>query len=125
GCPTERPDATAEQRADIGRYEAWKIEGVRHAFLECHLADVVAVVDGRNAHLVEVEHGPDMYRHRGARRLVDRFRVTLTLFLPLRHGPALREIPIYRIVRRRLVGDCIRLYAAPDQFGENVRGIAE
>src|ERR1700677_10992 len=47
--PTERPDATAEQRANISWHEAWEIEGVLDAFLERHLPNVVAVVDGRHA----------------------------------------------------------------------------
>ena len=43
--PAERPDAAAEQRPDIGRHEAREVEGVGHAFVLRHLADVVAVVD--------------------------------------------------------------------------------
>ena len=54
--PAEGPDAAAEQRADIGRNEARKSEGVLEAHVEGHLADVVAVVEGRHAGLVEIEH---------------------------------------------------------------------
>ncbi len=55
--PAERPPALAEQRADVRRHEAGEIEGVLHALVERDLADVVAVVDGRDAHRLEVEHG--------------------------------------------------------------------
>ena len=51
--PAERPDAAAEQRADIGGHKARKIERVGHAFVLRHLADVVAVIDGGNAHACE------------------------------------------------------------------------
>ena len=62
--PAERPDAAAEERADIGRHEAREVEGVRDALVLRHLADVVAVVERRHAGLLEVEHGLDMHRHR-------------------------------------------------------------
>ena len=47
--PPERADPAAEQRADVGRHEAGKAEGVGDALVLGHLADVVAVVEGRHA----------------------------------------------------------------------------
>ena len=70
--PAERADAAAEQRADIGRHEAGKGEGVLEAFLARHLADVVAVVERRHAGVPEGDHRLDMLAHRGACRLLDR-----------------------------------------------------
>ena len=80
--PAERTDAAAEQRPDIGRHEARKIEGVLDAFFKRHLADVVAVVDDRNAHAVEIEHRADMLGHRGAGGGVDALRIGLAARLP-------------------------------------------
>ena len=60
--PAERPLAVAEQRPDVGRHEAGEVEGVLHAVVEGHLADVVAVVDGRDAHRLEVEHRLHVHR---------------------------------------------------------------
>ena len=47
--PAERPDAAAEQRPDVGGHEAGECEGVLDALVERDLADVVAVVEGRDA----------------------------------------------------------------------------
>src|SRR5262249_54518432 len=58
--PAEWSDAATEQRADIGRYEAGKIERVLDTLILRDLTDVVAVVDRRNALLREIEHRADM-----------------------------------------------------------------
>jgi hypothetical protein len=60
--PAERPLAAAEQRPHVGGHEAGEVEGVLHAGVEGHLADVVAVVDRRDAHGLEVEHGLHVHR---------------------------------------------------------------
>ena len=60
--PAKRPLAAAEQRPDVGRHEAGEVERVLHALVERDLADVVAVVDGRDAHRLEVEHRPHVHR---------------------------------------------------------------
>src|SRR3546814_3019042 len=57
--PTERTDATAKQRTDIRRDEAWEVEGIFDALFLGHLADVVAVVEGWHAHFLESQHGFD------------------------------------------------------------------
>src|SRR3546814_9860106 len=57
--PAERADAAAEQRAHAGRDEAGKVEGVLAAFVECHLADGVAVVEGGGAMRLDREHSLD------------------------------------------------------------------
>jgi hypothetical protein len=56
-APAERPDAAAEQRADIGRHEAREGEGVFQPLLQRHLADVVAVVERRHTGVPEIDHG--------------------------------------------------------------------
>src|SRR5436190_6257051 len=48
GGPAERTYAAAEQRADIGRHEAWKSKGVLEPHVESDLADIVAVIEGRH-----------------------------------------------------------------------------
>ena len=60
--PAERADAAAEQRADVGRNEARKIEGVGDALVVGFLADVIAVIEGGHAHLLEGEHRLDVPR---------------------------------------------------------------
>ena len=65
--PAERSDAAAEQRADVGGHEAGEVEGVLDARIEGDLADVVAVVEHRNALLLELEHRLHVLRHRRAR----------------------------------------------------------
>ena len=76
--PTERADAAAEQRTDIGGHEAGEVERVAHPFFERHLADVVAVVDGGDAGVAIRQHRAHVLRHRffrGARNLLrDRWR---------------------------------------------------
>src|SRR5262245_34007716 len=62
--PAEWTDAAAEQRADIGRHEAWEVEGIGDAGLLRHLPDVVAVVEGGHAAPPELEHRAYMHGHR-------------------------------------------------------------
>ena len=61
--PAERSDAPAEQWPDVRGHEAGKIERIGHARLEGHLADVVAVIHGGNAHAVEGQHRPHLHGH--------------------------------------------------------------
>src|SRR3546814_20963144 len=63
GGPAEGADAAAEQRADVGRHEARKVEGHGDAFVQRHLADDVAVVEGREACLEEIQQVAAAERH--------------------------------------------------------------
>src|SRR5262249_4823874 len=54
--PAERSAALAEQRTDIGGHEARKIVGILHAALEGEGADIVAVIEGHAAHLLQAQH---------------------------------------------------------------------
>ena len=123
--PAERADAAAEQRAHVGRHEAGEVEGVLAAFVLGHLADVVAVVEGRDALLVEREHRLDVHAHRLLRRVARAVRVGLAPLEPLLDGPAHRQVAVDRIVRAGLVGDRIGLHAALDQLGQHLGGVAE
>jgi hypothetical protein len=69
--PAKRSDAATEERPDVGRHESRKRERVAHAFVEGDLADVVAVVDRRNALRVKGEHRAHVFGHRGLRRAHD------------------------------------------------------
>src|SRR3546814_5865733 len=60
--PAEGTDAAAEERADIGGNEARKIERIVDALVLRDLADVVAIVGGRHARGLEVEHRANMHR---------------------------------------------------------------
>ena len=110
--PAERADAAAEQRADIGRHKARKIEGVLEPLILRHLADVVAVVERRHAHLVKCEHRAHVIDHRALRGFFDRLGIALALRLPLAKRPARRQIAVDRIMRRGLIGDDIGPHAA-------------
>ena len=99
--PAERADAAAEQRADIGRHEAREIEGVLHALVLRHLADVVAVVEVGT---------PCAWKSSIARTCsaIDAFAARSTAFgsaralgLPFGERPALRQIAVDRVVRAR------------------------
>src|SRR3546814_5781857 len=63
GGPAEGADAAAEEGADVGRHETREVEGLGDAFIQRHLADVVAVVEGGDACLVEVQQGAHVDRH--------------------------------------------------------------
>ena len=123
--PAERADAAAEQRADVGRHEAREVEGVRHALVLGHLADVVAVVDGGDAALVELQHGAHVLGHRALGRVLHALGIGAAPALPLGQRPALRQVAVDRIVRRGLVRHHVGAHAAPHQLGEDVRGVAE
>ena len=123
--PAERPDAAAEQGPDIGRHEAGVAEGVRHALLQRHLADVVAVVDGRHAEPVELQHGAHVARHRLFGRLGDGGRIAAAPGFPLGQRPAPGQVAVDRIVRGGLVGETVGPHAAAQQFGQHVGGITE
>src|SRR5665213_304423 len=54
--PAKWTFAFAEERPDVRRHESWKVERILDFLLERDLADIIAVVDYRHAHLVEVQH---------------------------------------------------------------------
>ena len=60
--PAEGPFALAEQRADVGRHKAGKLEGIVHAVVKGALAQVVAVIEHLRARLLEIQHGLHMAR---------------------------------------------------------------
>ncbi|SAT51600.1 Uncharacterised protein [Klebsiella variicola] len=66
GNPTEWPFAFTEQRADVGRDKTREIKGVFNALFFGDLADIVAVIEGGDPHMVKIEHGLDMFCHRSA-----------------------------------------------------------
>ena len=80
-------------------------KGVFETLILGDLADIVAVVEGRDTHVLKGDHRLDMFAHRGAGSLFDGLRIAFALFFPLRHRPALRQIAVDRIVSRGLVGD--------------------
>ena len=125
--PAKRPLAFAEQRANIRRHETRECERVGEPFVVRDLADVVAVVERRNALRVKGEHRRDV---RLARRLGrrDQARVLRRIALrglPLRDAPACRQVAVDEIVRGCLVRDHVRPDAAPDQFRKNLSRVAD
>ncbi|MNE21738.1 hypothetical protein D3C80_1149100 [compost metagenome] len=61
--PAEWPDAAAEQRANIGGDETGEIEGVFNTHLFGHLADIVPIVEGRDAHFAKRQHRANVLSH--------------------------------------------------------------
>ena len=104
--PAERALAFAEQRADVGGHKAGEVERVLHAFVKRHLADVVAVVHHRDAHVLEVEHGLHMHGARLGGGLLQHLvlRHILLRSAPLRHRPACGQIAVDQVVGGGLVG---------------------
>ena len=60
GHPAEGAHASAKQRPNVGGHKAGIVESVGKAEIFGHLAQVVAIVHGGNAHVVEVQHGAHM-----------------------------------------------------------------
>ncbi len=61
--PAKRPDAATKQRPHVGRYESRKIECIADALIQGFLANVVAVVEGRDTRSVKLEHGLNVHGH--------------------------------------------------------------
>ena len=123
--PPERANAPAKERPDIGRNEAGKIEGVGDAFILRHLADIVAVIDGRHAALLEFQHRVNVMAIDCFRRPLDRLRIALPHARPLIERPAFGKIAVDRVVRGGLVRQKIRPHARPQQFGQDLGGVAQ
>jgi hypothetical protein len=105
--PAERADAAAEQRAHVGRHEAGEVEGVGAALVLGHLADVVAVVEGRDALRWNASIASTCTR-------IDCLAASRTrsgsAFCSSSHcstRPADRQVAVHRVVRAGLVGDRI------------------
>ena len=102
--PAKRPNALAKQRADIGRHEARESEGVGHALVLGHLADVVAIVEDGRAAGLHFEHGADMHGDRLRARPADRRRVLAAHRRALIERPAGGQIAVQRVVGAGLIG---------------------
>ncbi len=125
GGPTERTNAAAEQRSDVGRHKTREIERVFQPLVQRNLTNVVAVIKHRQAHFLEVDHRLHVHFHRCAGGFFDGFGVAFAFLAPFGHCPALGQITVDRIVGRCLICHHIRAHAAFDQFGVNVSRIAE
>ncbi len=123
--PAEGTHAAAEQWPDISRDEAGEIEGVLDADVARHLADVVAVIDGGDARLVEGQHGAHLRRHRGLGRSGHALGIARAPRLPLRDAPARGQIAVDGIMGRGLVGHEIGMRAAAHQLRIDLGGVAE
>ena len=123
--PAERSDPAAEEGPDVGGHEAGEIERPLHAAAERLLPDVVAVVEGGHAGVVEPEHGADVVgdgADGGGRHGVG---IALAPVAPLLDGPARREIAVRRVVGRGLVGERVGADAAAKELGEDLGGVPE
>ena len=61
--PAERPAPFAKQRPDVFGHEAGDVVGVLHAGLGGLGADVIAVIEGHRAALLQRQHGLHVHAH--------------------------------------------------------------
>ncbi len=124
-----RPSGTAPRRGrTAGGYRRARSPGNRTRLRRPHpgdLADVVAVVEGRDALLGEVQHRAHMPGDGFARRRRDRFRIGDALGLPLGERPAFGKITVAGIVRAGLVGNGIGPHAAPHELRQYLGRVAK
>src|SRR5471032_2384033 len=123
--PTEWADAAAKQWTDVSRYEAWEVECVFHAFFLGHLTDVVAVVEGRDAHFLEIQHRFNVYGHRLLGGFDHGSRLGLGASAVLFPGPAGRQVTVERVVGAGLVGDHVRAHATTNQFRQDFSSVTQ
>ena len=123
--PAERPDAAAEQRADVGRHEPRIREGLAQPAGESLPAEVVAVVEDVTAELRELHHRPHVRDDRLARALHVPLRVAGPERGGFLEGHLGRDVTGERIVGSRLVGDQIEMLATRRKLGEDVGRVAE
>ena len=123
--PAERSDPPAEEGTDIGGHEAGKVECAVNAAAERLLADVVAVVEGGHAGVVEAQHRADMVGDGADGGGCDGVGVARPACMPLLDAPARRQIAVGRIVRRRLIGQGVGADAAPEQLGKDFGGVPQ
>ena len=125
GCPAKRSYAATEQRPYVSRYEAGKVECILHACVERNLSNVVAIVEGGDAKLLEREHRLDMDGHRlhGGGR--DSAGIADALFEPLGDTPSGGQIAVGRVVRRRLVRHGVRPDTELHHLRQDLCGVAE
>ena len=123
--PAERSDAAAEEGTHVGGDETGEGEGAFHPGAERLLADVVPVVEGRDAGVVEAEHGADVAGDGTDRGGRDGVGIALSPRAPLLDGPARRQVAVRGVVRRRLVGEGVGADAAGEQLREDLRGVSD
>ncbi len=130
--PAERPLAAAEERPDVGRHEAREGERVLDAFVERDLADVVAVVDDRDAERSGSRASPARAsRSSSPRRRAARACCAGSACAAFHCAtrPAGRQVAVDEVVRRGLVGDQVGPEAARlrplQQLGQQLGGVAE
>ena len=121
--PTERTLSFTEQWTNVGRHEAWELEGVGVATLAGFVADRVTVVEHFTALGHETNHGFNLLRHRLFSTNCEFLRVGLCVSASVLDVYALRDV-IKRVVSRSLVGDDVYRYIALQNFSEDVGGIS-
>ena len=119
------PLPRAEERPDVRRHEAGEGEGVGVAGLLGHAADVVAVVEGVGAGLLQRDHGLDVDDDAGDGAAHVLVRVLAPQHERLVERHAVGHVAVEHVVRRRLVGDQVGDDAAADQLRIDVRRVAE
>ncbi len=123
--PAERALALAEERPDELRHEPREVEGVRDARVLGLRADVVAVVEGDGAGLLEREHRPDVVRHGGHGPANVVVGIRAAEHGRLLDGHAGGDVAVQGVVRGGLVRDRVEPLAAPDQLRLDLGSIAD
>src|SRR3546814_11480312 len=118
--PAERPDAAAEERADIGRDESGKVERIFDPLVLRHLADVVAVIGRRHPRRLDIEHRAHMHGHRRLGVLRDAPGLAFAPFDPDGDPPAYRPPAVHPPVTTPLLPQPDRSHeAAPGSDKES------
>src|SRR5699024_7476935 len=113
---SERAFAFTEKRADVGRYEAWKVEGIFHTVVKCHLTDIISVVEDYGAALLEFKHRFHMSCHGCRRQFYVFFGIRVTQLCRFPQTVPFRNIAVERVMGRCLIRDDIDLEAALQYF---------
>ena len=80
-------------------HEPRKGERIGHALVLRYLADIVAIIEGRDALSYKSSIASTCFGDRGARRRGDSVGIALAHLLPVFDAPAGRQITVHRIMR--------------------------
>src|SRR5580704_16101283 len=118
--PTEWTFAFAEERANVGRNESGKVVSVLDSGFMGEGANVVAVVKGDGAKLLQVEHALDVLGHGGDGVFAIFLRIGRAEFDCFGEGHAIGDVAADGIVGAGLIGENVGNDAALGEFGNEV-----
>ena len=124
-CPAKWTNPLTEQRANVRWHKTRKIKRIGDAFFQCHLANIVAVIQRGRACRLKAEHGLNLFRHGLFGGFHHAGFIGFAFGYALLHGPADRQIAIKGIMGTGLVGHHVRNNIARQHFREYLSGVAQ